>query len=127
MTRRRKIDKSLLAHPVASKHRDRKHLDWLRSLPCLKCVQEFQIDLNGHFENDPAHIRIGSRTGIAEKPDDKRAVPCCQSHHREQHQRGELTFWGSLLPAALRTASSLHRHTGDSAYALSIIRTWTTT
>lgn len=50
-----------------------------------------------------AHVRIGTHTGMGQKPDDWRVVPLCdgpraniENHlgcHNRQHAQGEQTFW----------------------------------
>ena len=71
--------------------RDEKHLDYIRSLPCCICGEDTTVEA--------AHIRTGSivdgkpHTGMAEKPDDKWALPVCNRHHTEQHTMNEMLFW----------------------------------
>src|SRR5207248_251301 len=40
-----------------------------------------------------AHVRLGTDGGMAVKPSDCWTVQLCETHHREQHGDGELTFW----------------------------------
>jgi hypothetical protein len=67
------------------KHRDGKYRHWIASLPCCVCGKVTRSEC--------AHIRYGSNSGIAQKPDDFRCVPLCNEHHAEQHRVGEVTFW----------------------------------
>lgn len=66
------------------------YLKWLRLLPCCVC---------GGTPSDAAHIRFAAKafgkryTGMAEKPDDKWAVPLCRKCHTEQHSLNEEVFW----------------------------------
>ena len=39
-----------------------------------------------------AHVRNGTDGGTGLKPSDIWVIPLCDKHHREQHQRGELSF-----------------------------------
>lgn len=74
---------------------DPKFLEFLRMCRCCCC--------GARPKNEAAHIRIGSTiynkrgTGMAEKPDDRWAVPLCAWCHREgpqsQHGMGEYAFW----------------------------------
>lgn len=40
-----------------------------------------------------AHIRLGTHTGMGQKPDDWHAVGLCKECHDRQHTIGEETFW----------------------------------
>ena len=41
-----------------------------------------------------AHVRLGSHTGMGQKPDDWRTVSLChECHIIRQHDIGEKTFW----------------------------------
>lgn len=40
-----------------------------------------------------AHVRIGSQSGIGQKPDDWNTVSLCRDCHATQHKIGERTFW----------------------------------
>lgn len=68
---------------------DPKYLAWLRTNPCCICGKE----------SEACHIRSGSieydkpPTGMAEKPDDKWALPMCHPHHVQQHSMNEMVFW----------------------------------
>jgi hypothetical protein len=61
------------------------HLAWVRSHACsVPGCQEGPIEA--------AHVRTHGDGGMGMKPGDDRAVSLCVRHHREQHQRGEITF-----------------------------------
>jgi len=70
---------------------DKRHLDFIRSLPCCICQD--------NTSTEAAHIRTGnlaygkSPTGMQEKSSDKWALPLCGRHHREQHTMNEIAFW----------------------------------
>lgn len=66
---------------------DKEHLAFIRTLPCVKCSA---------LPCEAAHIRSGTDGGTGLKPSDCWVVPLCAVHHYEQHQKGELTFWGNL-------------------------------
>ena len=71
------------------------YLAAIRKLPCCAC--------HAAAPSEAAHIRMGNitrgkrPTGMAEKPDDKWAVPLCAGCHRtddeSQHSIGEEHFW----------------------------------
>ena len=63
--------------------RNPKHLAWVRTFPCiLGCGRNIQIE---------ACHTPGER-GLSQKPDDRRAVPMCVLHHRDQHAVGWKRF-----------------------------------
>lgn len=71
------------------------HRAFVRSHACCVCLSR----TNRVF----AHVRLGSRAGIGEKPDDWRGVSLCDGPnsnidgqlgcHNRQHIVGERTFW----------------------------------
>lgn len=69
---------------------DTAHLAFIRALPCV-------ITLTRPV--DPAHLRAGNRllgkrhVGIAEKPDDRWAIPVTRRLHDQQHGMSEVEFW----------------------------------
>jgi hypothetical protein len=74
----------------------RRHLVFVKSLPCICCLvegREIQAD-------DPMHIRTasllhGTEGGAgAMTSDDRWTLPGCRPHHNDQHDEGaELAFW----------------------------------
>lgn len=72
----------------ASRWRSQAHLAFVRKHACSMCGSIVNIEA--------AHVRLGSGTGLGQKPDDFRAVSLCggigNCHHR-QHTLGEETFW----------------------------------
>jgi hypothetical protein len=99
---------------------DRKHLDFIRGLPCVVCLT--------HRNVEAAHIRMGSalygkrQAGMAEKADDKFSTPLCPKHHDEQHSMNEAAFWLALAIDPLKLALALFDATGDEERAEQIIR-----
>jgi len=61
-------------------------------MPCCIC---------GRPNVEAAHIRASSLddgkapTGMAEKSDDRWALPLCHDHHVEQHSMNEREWWAS--------------------------------
>ena len=75
-----------------SRWRSPAHLTWIRGFTCCVCGSDIKIEA--------AHVRLGSNTGLGQKPDDWRAVPLCGATacgslgcHPQQHYVGESTFW----------------------------------
>lgn len=77
----------------------------MRTLPCVitgvtQCIEA-------------AHIRDGYYA-MGSKPSDARAVPLHYMQHKDQHQRGEIAYWGKKrLDAAKWLARAVYNNTGD--------------
>ena len=69
----------------ASRWRSQAHCNFVRSHACSNCGGTAAIEV--------AHVRLGSGTGVGQKPDDFRAVSLCRDCHSQQHRIGEATFW----------------------------------
>lgn len=72
-----------------SRFRSQRHCNHIRGHACVVCDAEAPIEV--------AHVRLGSGTGMGQKPHDYLAVPLCggpQGCHQRQHTMGEATFWG---------------------------------
>ncbi len=103
---------------------DKGHLKWIRTLPCLASGRLTGIEA--------AHVRYGSlfhdkrSTGMAEKPDDRWAVPLHHSMHRTgpraQHSENERRWWAGQGIDPLAVAKALYEVSGDDAAGLAIIR-----
>jgi DNA recombination protein Rad52 len=97
------IDKSQLAVAEPKRLRDKAHLKFVASQPCLIC---------GRQPSDPHHLRFAQPRGIGLKVSDEFTVPLCRGHHRQLHQAGnELGWWENLQIDALAIAKSLWRQT----------------
>lgn len=68
----------------ASRWRSQAHTGFVRKHACSVCGSMTAIEA--------AHVRIGSNTGMGQKPDDWRTVSLCKECHTRQHT-GERTFW----------------------------------
>ena len=96
------------------------HLAWLRTLPSL---------VPGLGPVEAAHIRYADLryfkpiTGMAEKPDDKFAVPLAAGAHRAQHSTGERAWWETQGIDPVLIAILLWCHTGNDDAGVHIIRT----
>jgi DNA recombination protein Rad52 len=97
------IDKSQLAIAEPKRLRDKAHLKFVASQPCLIC---------GRQPSDPHHLRFAQPRGIGLKVSDEFTVPLCRGHHRQLHQAGnELAWWESLQIDALGIAKDLWKRT----------------
>lgn len=101
------------------RRRDEKHLDFIRSLPCVIC--------RNNIETEACHIRFSDarigklNPGVGARPHDFFTVPLCGKHHREQHQGSEPKFWQSHNIDPILLALMLYAISGDSEEAERII------
>jgi hypothetical protein len=79
-----RIDKSLLTIAEPKRHRDKAHLRFVASQPCLLC---------GRQPSDPHHLRFAQPRALGLKVSDEFTVPLCRGHHRQLHQAGDETAW----------------------------------
>jgi hypothetical protein len=94
-----KIDKSQLTIAEPKRVRDKAHLKFLASQPCLVC---------GRQPSDPHHLRFAQPRAIGLKVSDEFTVPLCRTHHRQLHQVGdERAWWQNLQINALEVAREL--------------------
>jgi hypothetical protein len=92
----------------ASRWKSPAHLNHVRSYACAQCGSMVNIEA--------AHVRLGSGTGIGQKPDDWRAVSLCgglEGCHAKQHRIGEETFWKerdveALIAAFIQASPKRH-------------------
>ncbi|MBB5054205.1 hypothetical protein HNQ36_004207 [Afipia massiliensis] len=84
-TEKPKIDKSELALGEPRRHRDKAHLRFVASQPCLICDRS---------PSDAHHLRFPQPRALGRKTSDEFTVPLCRAHHRENHRFGdERTWW----------------------------------
>lgn len=95
------------------KVRNKAHLKFIRSLPCL---------YSGGSPTEACHIRLGSHTGMGQKPGDDLTVPYTHEVHMRQHQ-GEKTFYRNEegLLKARELAGLLYHYTGDFQTCLGLL------
>jgi hypothetical protein len=79
-----RIDKSHLAIAEPRRLRDKAHLKFVASQPCLVC---------GRQPSDPHHLRFAQPRAIGMKVSDEFTVPLCRGHHRQLHQAGNEVAW----------------------------------
>ena len=79
------VDKSALPISAPRRIRDKDHLRYVASLPCLVC---------GRSPGHAHHIRIAQPRAMGRKVSDEWTVPLCATHHRALHTVGnEETWW----------------------------------
>jgi len=98
-----KIDKSQLNIAEPKRLRDKAHLKFVASQPCLVC---------GRQPSDPHHLRFAQPRALSLKVSDEFTVPLCRGHHRQLHQNGnEVAWWENLQINALEIARHLWEQT----------------
>ena len=98
-----KIDKSELAIAEPKRLRDKAHLKFVATQPCLIC---------GRQPSDPHHLRFAQPRAIGLKVSDEFTVPLCRGHHRELHQVGdEQSWWAKRNITPLQIARTLWEQT----------------
>ncbi len=94
-----RIDKSALKIAEPKRLRDKAHLRFVASQPCLVC---------GRSPSDPHHLRFAQPRAIGLKVSDEFTVPLCRGHHRQLHQVGdERGWWKNLGIKPLEIARTL--------------------
>lgn len=73
---------TVIGKPV--RERDRYHLKFVASQPCLVC---------GQIPSDAHHIKFAEQRAMGRKVSDRFTVPICRLHHRELHRRGNERLW----------------------------------
>ena len=97
------IDKSVLTIAEPKRLRDKVHLRFVASQPCLVC---------GRQPSDPHHLRFAQPRALGLKVSDEFTLPLCRGHHRQVHQAGnEVAWWENLQINALETAKGLWEQT----------------
>src|SRR5437868_4074786 len=78
------IDKSVLTLSEVRRYRDKAHIKFVASRPCLVC---------GRKPVDPHHLAFAQVRALGRKVSDEFTVPLCRSHHRELHRSGNERGW----------------------------------
>jgi hypothetical protein len=78
------IAKEVVAINKPVRERDREHLRFLASQPCLVC---------GRAPSDAHHLKFAEQRAMGRKVSDKFTVPICRLHHRDLHRRGNERAW----------------------------------
>lgn len=100
---------SQIFHSKMAMIRDKKHLAFLRRLPCVACLSMENIQA--------AHIRRHTDGGTGLKPSDNFTLSLCFLCHNFQHQKGEVTFYGDVYKA-IDLANELYAMSGDKERAV---------
>jgi len=79
-----KIDKSKLTFGEPRRLRDKAHLKFVASQPCLICARS---------PADAHHLRFTQPRAMGLKVSDEFTVPLCRIHHRDVHSHGDEVAW----------------------------------
>ncbi len=82
------IDKSTLPINAPRRSRDKDHLRYVASQPCLVC---------GRSPGHAHHVRYAQPRAMGRKVSDEWTVPLCATHHRALHTVGEEEKWWKEL------------------------------
>ena len=103
-----RINKSELTIGTERRYRDKAHLQFVASQPCLVC---------GRQPTHAHHLTFAQKRGLAMKVSDEFTVPLCALHHDEVHRSGgESKWWSERKIEPLGTATDLwteSRHHSD--------------
>ncbi len=78
------IDKSVLTISAPKRFRDKGHLKFVASHPCLVC---------GRRPADAHHLKFTQPRALGRKVSDEWTVPLCRTHHRELHRSASEPAW----------------------------------
>jgi hypothetical protein len=94
-----KIQKSELTFSEPRRIRDKAHLIFVASHPCLVC---------GRSPADAHHLRYTQPRAMGRKASDEFTVPLCRTHHRDNHRFGdEVAWWGRQAIDPVETSRKL--------------------
>jgi len=98
------IDKSVLTFAEPRRLRDREHVKFVATHPCLIC---------GRRPSDAHHLRFAQSRALGRKVSDEFTVPLCRGHHREIHRCGDEAAWWkkvSVDPTVIARSLWLQTH-----------------
>jgi hypothetical protein len=82
-----------------SRKRNKAHLAFVASQPCLIC---------GRTPCDAHHLKFAQPKALGRKVSDEFTVPLCRDHHHELHRHGnEAAWWANLHVAPADIAREL--------------------
>ena len=94
------------------------HLQRLRSLPCLLCLDQTRTEAAHLRMADPV---VNKHQALGQKPPDCYALPLCGYHHRLQHKGSERIFWESIGIDPIKIALALYAFSDDYSHCVEII------
>ena len=98
-TNQENIEHGHLVRAQSRRVRDKEHLKFVATQPCLIC---------GRTPADAHHLRFAQRNALGRKVSDEFTVPLCRGHHREVHHCGnEAEWWKRITIDPTITARAL--------------------
>jgi hypothetical protein len=95
------FEAAVIQLPKMLRQRDKAHLAFVASQPCLVCQRA---------PSDAHHLRFAQPRALGRKSSDEFTVPLCRAHHRELHRAGNERSWGANIGIApLDVANQLWR------------------
>ena len=89
--------------PKTPRRRNKAHLAYVASQPCLVCQQK---------PCDAHHLKFAQPRAMGRKVSDEFTVPLCREHHNDLHsQSNEVSWWANVGIAPLPIASKLWAET----------------
>jgi hypothetical protein len=98
------VDKVTLTIPEPRRIRDREHVKYVASQPCMVC---------GRMPCDAHHLRFAQPRALGRKVSDEFTVPLCRGHHSEVHRSGNEAAWwqkAGIDPTLMARALWLGNH-----------------
>ncbi len=95
---------TMIASSEPRRHRDKAHLRYVASQPCLVC---------GRSPAEAHHLRFTQPRAMGRKVSDEFTVPLCRAHHRDNHSCGDEVAWWerrAIDPIATSRALWLSTH-----------------
>ena len=91
----------MLTISIPRRYRNKEHLRYVTSLPCLFCTRK---------PSDAHHLRFVQPRALGRKVSDEFAVPLCRTHHRAAHDaKDEQAWWRSIGVDSVKIARKLWR------------------
>jgi hypothetical protein len=81
-------DRSSLTFGHSPRRRNKAHLKFVASQPCLLCSRT---------PSDAHHLRFAQPRALGRKVSDEFTVPLCRTHHHQLHQSGNETAWWQAM------------------------------
>ena len=81
-------DRSTLTFGHSPRRRNKAHLQFVASQPCLLCNRR---------PSDAHHLRFAQPQAIGRKVSDEFTVPLCRTHHRQLHRSGNEARWWQAM------------------------------
>lgn len=97
--------KAVIPLPKTLRRRNKHHLTFVASQPCLVCKRA---------PCDAHHLKFAQPRALGRKVSDEFTVPLCREHHNDLHRHGnERAWWGNLSLSPMDVAAKLWAATSE--------------